>query len=183
VIPLKQPAPSPNKLASVPWLPWAIAACLAMVAMVQVVQNGSLEHQLARNTKALQAKVDTLSAQVAELQKTDFLSQFRIALLNTAVENSKASAVSVWDNERQKGVMMVENLPVLPADKDYQLWIIHSKYPTPVNGGVFTVDQNGRVRFYFKPDMPMPGVDKFAVTVEKKGGVPKSEGKIVLVGG
>jgi anti-sigma-K factor RskA len=52
----------------------------------------------------------------------------------------------------------------------------------PVNAGVFSVDEKGTVRFTFKPDMPMTSVDKYAVTVERKGGVPKAEGKVALLG-
>jgi anti-sigma-K factor RskA len=32
---------------------------------------------------------------------------------------------------------VVENIGLLPADKDYQLWVIDPKYPTPVSAGVF----------------------------------------------
>ena len=43
----------------------------------------------------------------------------------------------------QRGVFVVQNLKPLPADKDYQLWVIDPKYPTPVSAGVFQVDADG----------------------------------------
>lgn len=161
------------------WLPWAMAAGFAFLAVIQFLQAQSLREQ----TRSLNSAVAGLSTQVADLQKKDTLSQMRITMLNSLLDNSpKAVAVSVWDNEKQSGVLVVQNLAPAPAGKDYQLWVINDKYPAPVNAGVFSVDDKGTVRFTFKPDMPMTSVDKYAVTVERKGGVPKAEGKVALLG-
>ncbi len=161
------------------WLPWAMAAGFAFLAVVQFLQAQSLRQQ----TRSLNSAVAGLSTQVADLQKKDTLSQMRITMLNSLLDNSpKAVAVSVWDNEKQSGVLVVQNLAPAPTGKDYQLWVINDKYPAPVNAGVFSVDDKGTVRFTFKPDMPMTSVDKYAVTVERKGGVPKAEGKVALLG-
>jgi anti-sigma-K factor RskA len=161
------------------WLPWALAAGFAFLAVVQFLQAQSLRQQ----TRSLNSAVAGLSTQVADLQKKDTLSQMRITMLNSLLDNSpKAVAVSVWDNEKQSGVLVVQNLAPAPTGKDYQLWVINDKYPAPVNAGVFSVDEKGTVHFTFKPDMPMTSVDKYAVTVERKGGVPKAEGKVALLG-
>jgi anti-sigma-K factor RskA len=161
------------------WLPWAMAAGFAFLAVIQFLQAQSLRQQ----TRSLNSAVAGLSTQVAGLQKKDTLSQIRITMLNSLLEDSpKAVAVSVWDNEKQSGVLVVQNLAPAPTGKDYQLWVINDKYPAPVNAGVFSVDDKGTVRFTFKPDMPMTSVDKYAVTVERKGGVPKAEGKMALLG-
>jgi anti-sigma-K factor RskA len=168
-----------NQLRSA-WLPWAVAAGFAALAAVQYVQAQALREQ----TRSLNAAVTGLSTQIAALEKKDDFSQMRIAMLSSLLDNSpKAVAVSLWDNDKQSGVLVVQNLAPAPTDKDYQLWVINDKYPAPVNAGVFSVDDKGNVRFTFKPDMPMTSVDKFAVTVERKGGVPKAEGKVALVGG
>lgn len=161
------------------WLPWTMAAGFAFLAVVQFMQAQSLRQQ----TRSLNSAVAGLSTQVADLKKKDTLSQMRITLLNSLLDNSpKAVAVSVWDNEKQSGVLLVQNLAPAPTDKDYQLWVINDKYPAPISAGIFSLDDKGNVRFTFKPDMPMTSVDKFAVTMERKGGVPKPEGKMVLLG-
>lgn len=162
------------------WLPWAMAAGFALIAVGQYVQAQALREQ----TRSLSTAVTGLSTQIAALEKKDEFSQMRIAMLSSLLENSpKALAVSLWDNDKQSGVLVVKGLAPAPTDKDYQLWVINDKYPAPVSAGVFSVDTQGDVRFTFKPDMPMKSVDKFAVTVERKGGVPKAEGKVALVGG
>jgi len=42
----------------------------------------------------------------------------------------------------------------------------------PVSAGVFQVDDKGNVRVQFKAGKPIVTADKFAVTVEPKGGLP-----------
>jgi anti-sigma-K factor RskA len=162
------------------WLPWVTAGGFALLAAVQYVQAQALREQ----TRSLTTAVTGLSTQIAALEKKNDFSQMRIAMLSSLLDNSpKALAVSLWDNDKQSGVLVVKGLAPAPTDKDYQLWVINDKYPAPVNAGVFSVDEQGDVRFTFKPDVPMTSVDKFAVTVERKGGVPKAEGKVALVGG
>ena len=97
--------------------------------------------------------------------------------------NSPAAlAVAVWDPTREEGVLAVSRLPALAAAKDYQLWVIDPQYPSPVSGGVFSVDPvSGEAHVVFRADRPVKSIAKFAVSLERKGGVPKPEGPIVLL--
>ena len=97
--------------------------------------------------------------------------------------NSPAAlAVAVWDPTREEGVLAVSRLPALASEKDYQLWVIDNQYPSPVSGGVFVVDPaTGEARIVFRADKPVHSIAKFAVSLERKGGVPKPEGPIVLL--
>ena len=95
----------------------------------------------------------------------------------------KAIAVSVWDNDRQNGVFIVRNLKPLPSDKDYQLWIIDPKYPSPVDAGVFQVDAKGNVRQDFRAKMPIQTANQFAVTIEQKGGAAVPNTKAMVLAG
>ena len=83
-------------------------------------------------------------------------------------------------------MLRVEKLPALASDKDYQLWVIDPAYPLPVDSGVFTVDPaTGNARISFRPDKRINNAAKFAVSLERKGGVPKAEGPkgpIMLIG-
>ena len=84
----------------------------------------------------------------------------------------QAVAVSVWDNQRQAGVVVVHHLKPPPKDKDYQLWIIDPRYPTPVDAGVMKVDAQGDGRVDFRAHQPIQNASQFAVTEEIKGGSP-----------
>jgi anti-sigma-K factor RskA len=96
----------------------------------------------------------------------------RIALLASQLHTDpQAVAVSIWDNERQSGVVVVHHLKPPPKNKDYQLWIIDPGYPTPVDAGLLQVDPSGNGRVEFKARRPIQSANQFAVTEEAKGGV------------
>ena len=177
------------------WLPWALAACLAIVCAISLSQqktlsqkNGEQAKQLAELNQiadSLHNETQDLKQAVAALQETNRLATLRIAMLNSMLADSpKAVAVSLWDNQQQRGVFVVQNLKPLPVDRDYQLWVLDPKYPTPVSAGVFQVDAQGNMRLQFKADKLIESADKFAVTQEPKGGLPTPTLKnLVLMGG
>ena len=119
-----------------------------------------------------------------DLQTQGDLANFKITTLASLLKNSpQAIAVAVWNPEKQEGVLKVEKLPALAADKTYQLWVVDPQYPNPVDGGVFSVDpQTGEQRVKFTGKQRISAINAFAVTLERKGGVPKAEGPFVLLG-
>lgn len=176
-------------------LPWALAACLAIVGAILISQQKSLRQSLNVQAKqlldldqmadSLSNRTDHLKQAVATLQEPHQFTGLRIVLLNSVLEDSpQAMAVSLWDEQAQRGVFLVQNLKPLPADKDYQLWVIDPKYPTPVSAGVFQVDAQGNMRLQFKTEKPIETAGKFAVTQEPKGGLTVPTLKnLVLIGG
>ncbi len=202
----RSPAPAPRPLTF--WLPLAAAAAgaVATVWFAQLLfvtrgENALLREELALADATLRSSRQELeaerliagrqlqdaSAMIArvegELRTQGDLARFKIATLASLLGNTpQALAVAVWDPNAQEGILSVENLPALAADKDYQLWVIDPQYPIPVDGGVFSVDpQTGVARYQFKADKPVKTVAKFAVSLERKGGVPKAEGPMVLI--
>lgn len=133
-------------------------------------QLGEAKQQVARLTDELKVQGD--------------LANLKITALASLLKNSpQALAVAVWDPRKQEGVLNVQNLPPLAANQDYQLWVVDPQYPNPVDGGVFTVEPtSGKARLQFKTKQPVGVVNAFAVTRERKGGVPKAEGPFVLLG-
>jgi len=119
----------------------------------------------------------------AQLKTEGDLAHYKIATLASMLGNSPAAvAVAVWDPAREQGVLKVSKLPALAAEKDYQLWMIDAQYPSPVSAGVFVVDPGtGEAHFVFRADRPVSAKARFAVSLERKGGVPKPEGPIVLL--
>ncbi len=134
------------------------------------------------------ALITTLESRLAETKQRLFaqgtLADYKIATLASLLGNSpQAVAVAIWNPASQEGVLTVQKLPALAADKDYQLWVIDPQYSIPVDGGVFKVDPTtGEGRLIFHPNRPVQTVAKFAVSLERKGGVPKAEGPMVLIG-
>ncbi|MBX3749219.1 MAG: anti-sigma factor [Opitutaceae bacterium] len=204
--PGRAPKPAPRPLTF--WLPLAAAAAgvVTTVWFAQLLFVSRSENELLRQEIALadamlrsarqQLEAERLvtgrelqdaAARVAriegEMRAQGDLARFKIATLASLLGNSpQALAVAVWDPNAQEGILSVEKLPALAPDKDYQLWVIDPQYPIPVDGGVFSVDpQTGVARYQFKADKPVKTAAKFAVSLERKGGVPKAEGPMVLI--
>jgi anti-sigma-K factor RskA len=204
--PAEVPAkPTHAKIFTFPaWLPWLAAACIAGAALWSQRQYAhereanlalSAEQRLARlaleetreQLAEAKRKLSDSGRQLAELSATlkeeGDLAHFKIATLASMLGNSpEALAVAVWDPSRQQGVLTVSKLPALASGKDYQLWLVDKQYPNPVNAGVFVVDPvSGEAHIVFKAEKHVDSIAKFAVSLERKGGVPKAEGPIVLL--
>jgi anti-sigma-K factor RskA len=162
------------------WLPWAVAASVVVLCFVFLAQNGQLRNTLGQQAKqiedlnqlaqSLQAATNTLNQTVLALQETNRLENLRIAMLNSLVPDApKAVAVSLWDSQKQDGVFVAQNLKALPADRDYELWVIDGN--KPVASGVFHIGESGAIRVDFKPSQLINVASVFAVTEEVKGGV------------
>ncbi len=85
-----------------------------------------------------------------------------------------------WSTRAGRGVVVAGNLSVLPAGKQYELWAFSGGKPVPA--GVFDADSAGRVLFESKDLSRIGTPEKFAVTVEPRGGVDAPTGPIVLLG-
>lgn len=112
------------------------------------------------------------------------VANLKITTLASMLNNSpQALAVAVWNPTNQQGVLKVEKLPALAADRDYQLWIVDPQYQDPVDAGTFIVDpKTGEARMQFKTKQPIRAIAAYAITQERKGGVAKSAGPFLLLG-
>ncbi len=147
------------------WLPWALAACLALSSAYLVAERSGFRKRISR------------------LEQRDVFSQVQIASLSSKLENApNANAVVVWDEKKQRGVLKVTQLPRNEENRDYQLWLVDPRYKDPVDGGVFHVSNDGTMSVPFKPASPVREAQAFAISLERKGGVTKAEGPIVLLG-
>ncbi|MGI8435528.1 MAG: anti-sigma factor [Chthoniobacterales bacterium] len=147
------------------WLPWALAACLAIACVVLAADRAKIKNQVAR------------------LEQRNAFAQLRLATLASQLASApNASAALVWDGSKQEGVLKVTNVPANEENRDYQLWIVDPDYKNPVDAGVFHLAQNGAKEIPFKPKEHIKSASGFAVSLERKGGVEKAEGPMVLLG-
>jgi anti-sigma-K factor RskA len=154
-----------RKVVRFPFVPWAVAACLAIGCLILAAMWTSSRNE------------------IAKLEQQDLLSRIRIAALQSQVDAyAKTSAIVVWNPDQQNGVLQFERLPALPANQDYQMWVIDPKQPHPVSAGLVpkSIDQERRVTF--SPTKPVGASPKFAVSIEPAGGSSVPRGQIVLVG-
>lgn len=197
-------APAPAPVVSFPpirWLPLAAAAALAITALWLGSQNFRLRQE--NNSLRTERELAEIAYQTAqgELKERSLIAETMIndlgrqlgaqrdlahlkvtALAALAGNTPEARAIAVWDPGLATGLLTVEKLPVIADNQDYQIWVVDPAYPNPVDGGVFKPGADGRAVLTFKGNQPISTVAAFAISLEKKGGVPKAEGPIVLLG-
>lgn len=183
------------------FIPWAAAAILTLTTAWLATQNLSLraandtlrtqqrlaevayataQNQLSERSFLAETLINDLGSR---LQRSEDLARLKVsALASLAGNTAEAQAIAVWDPDQQAGLLTFDKLPAIADSQDYQIWVIDPAYQNPVNGGVFHVAADGRVALAFKPDQPVTKATAFAISLEKKGGVPKAEGPIVLLG-
>ena len=92
----------------------------------------------------------------------------------------QAAARAFWS--RARGLVFTgSQLPPLPADKIYQLWVLTAQ-PAPISAGLLMPDQNGFVTTSFDTPSTIPEPVAVAVTLERTGGVPSPTGAMYLRG-
>lgn len=148
---------------SVNWLPWALAASLALACLFIAADNFKQREK------------------IANIPPPSTVDSLYVAVLGSLIENSPdATAVAVWDANRQEGVLTASNLPAISEEEDYQLWIIVPENPAPISAGVFNVADDGTARYAFRPESGSPTEGVFAISREPRGGSPQPQGPVVL---
>lgn len=182
-------------------LPWAAAAVFALAAAwygrqaaVLRDQNEALRtdrelaevaykmarSQLAERTLVAEKMINNLGE---KLRHSEDLARLKISALASLAGNTKeAQVIAVWDPDQQAGLLSLDRLPPVADTQDYQLWIVDPNHKDPVSAGVFHGPADGRMALPFWPDHPVAKATAFAISVERKGGVAKAEGPIVMMG-
>jgi anti-sigma-K factor RskA len=159
-------------------LAWAAAVMLAGGCLWMATERSGLLGHIAR----LEARASDLDRQVQASKNATLLANMEIGTLQATLEEYRQGvAVVIWDESKQEGVLKLEKMPPLSAEKDYQLWVVDPSHANPVNAGVVRVSDTGFARVQFKPDALIQKAEKFALSVEKHGGVAVHEGPIVLL--
>jgi anti-sigma-K factor RskA len=191
-----------------PIIAWAAAAAIAVgaaslwtrnqvlgkrineLAMKEAEAQGQVK--IARDAEAeLKKRLVTTQTQVSDLttqlrQTNEQFQKVQVAALRTSpnANNRYASSVAAvaWSQEKQEGVLKIEDMPAVQPNKDYQLWVICKQCKHPVNAGVVKVDADGTTTITFKPVHHIAEPLRFALSVEAQGGVPEksSDGPIIF---
>lgn len=77
----------------------------------------------------------------------------------------------VWNEQRQEGYMVFENMPVNdPTLEQYQLWLVSADHEHPIDGGVFDIASTGKVVVPIDAKIRATNVAALGITVEKPDG-------------
>jgi anti-sigma-K factor RskA len=165
------------------WWKWVLVPASAVLALFSAAlyrENHILTDELreARRTAAdsererlhVMGLVNALSAKDTET----------IRLASTQ-DGIPVSGAVVRYNKRLGRVIYSAELPELPGEKVYQMWLVPTS-GAPISAGTFLAGGARRTEPW-EAEVPANSEAKaFAVTVEPAGGVPKPTGKIILLG-
>jgi len=139
---------------------WGLASLSLVVVLL--VSNIFLWRQFTRLEVAPQPD----SLQVVNLTGTD------------AAPDATGMIVISLDGDH--GTLVVDRLPQLDPQLQYQLWLIEEGNRT--DGGVFSVGHGGYASLWVDSPIPLADYDAFGITVEPAGGSPGPTGDKVLGG-
>ena len=105
---------------------------------------------------------------------------WRTVTLSGTAAVPAASGLIVISLDGHHGTLVVDRLPLLAKDQQYQLWLIEDGRRD--NGGVFSVGDEGYGSLWIDSAAPLSDYTGFGITIEPAGGSPGPTGPKVLGG-
>ena len=161
-------------------VPWLVAGALAVALVGAWLQNSDLKRQIAglQNESGQQlAELQRAREVVSTLTASDAMRVTLVAAKTPPQPQGKA----IYVRDRSSLIFLASNLPGLPAQKAYELWLIPTS-GAPIPAGVFKPDSHGSATM-INPPLPAGVQAKaFAITVEPESGSSTPTMPIVMVG-
>jgi anti-sigma-K factor RskA len=165
-----------------PGLRWVAAVALVLVAIGWLRQNLTLRQDLASERARFtdqESKLKQANEVVATLLDPDATRIELVAAGNKPQPRGKA----IYQRRNRNLIFFASNLPPLPTEKVYELWLFPANGGAPIPAGLFKPDAHGSATVV-NPPLP-EGVEakNFVVTLEPEGGSHESpRGTPVIVG-
>lgn len=167
-----------------PWwalLPALSAGLLAVLAGLLLTQNSSLKQQvevLKNRSLRQQEELQRTREIVSTLTATDAMTVTLVAAKTPPQPQGKV----MYLKDRASLIFLASNLPPVPSQKAYELWLIPMQ-GAPMPAGVFKPDARGSAMVLNPPLTPGTEAKAFAITVEPEAGSTTPTMPIVMVGG
>ena len=161
-------------------LPWLAAAAFLLLAGFFWQQSDRLSQRVAElqgESSQQQAQLERAREVVSTLTSTDAM---RVTLV-AAQAPPQPQGKAIYVKDRSSLVFLASNMPPLPPQKIYELWLIPTS-GSPIPAGVFKPDARGSATV-IEPPLPS-GVEAkaFAITVEPEQGSSTPTMPIVMMG-
>lgn len=153
--------------------PWRYVAAAAIILLAVSVwynrKTNEGKEALAAEKIRVEKERDSTANIIQRIiqEREDMLKKETIVVNMQGTKNAPQSSANIfWDSTSANVYLVVNNMPKLPTDKQYQLWAIIDGVPKDL--GVFDVKEKNMI-------IKMQGVQKasaFAITIEKQGGAP-----------
>ena len=121
-----------------------------------------------------------LWGQIQDLRASQQQTQLRVISLKGTEFVPGATGVIVVSTDGMHGTLVVDKLPVLGGEQQYQLWLIQDGERT--SGGLFSIQNDGYGSVWVEAPRPLIAYTSFGVTIEPAGGSSRPTGDKVLGG-
>jgi anti-sigma-K factor RskA len=161
--------------------PWFAAAAAAVMVVLLLQQNSELKSRVAA-TSALFMDQKLQLQRAQEVVETLTASETQQVTLVAAKTTPQPQGKTFYLRSKGSLIFLANNLPQLPPEKIYELWLI-PKAGAPIAAGLFKPDGRGSASVV-NPPLPH-GVEAktFAVTLEPDSGSHQApRGTFVIVG-
>jgi len=118
--------------------------------------------------------------QVNQLQSNPGATALRVVNLDGTEFSPGATGMIVMSRNGEYGTLVVDHLPALSPEEQFQLWLIQDGKRT--SGGVFSVSPEGYASLVISSPHPLDNYGSFGITIEPAGGSPGPTGEKVLGG-
>jgi hypothetical protein len=161
----------------------AIALAASLVLLIKTVSDrNELRETFATADREKTARIDSLrrayAARDSLVGSLTGPSVRVIGLTSGAAKNPRA--LMFWDKARDRWTFVAHDLPTLPRDRTYQLWLVTATQK--ISAGTFAVSANGAAFVEATYPLDQNALQAVAVTEEPSGGVPQPTGTPVIVG-
>jgi len=157
---------------------------LALQKSLDSLRNGTIADDQARlqeRATRLEAEVSQYKAALDREERAKAANGRIAAVLATpgvrllplkGVESAAHSTVYSLLTDKGGVLLVAAGLPVPSGNRQYQLWFLRKEDPKTVDGGLFSVEADGRVVFEVDNPALTEGMTGLAVTEEPQGGSP-----------
>jgi anti-sigma-K factor RskA len=162
------------------WLGWAATAALLVFAFSLWRQN-MLLHDLLATADFRDAESSRELAELRSIAAPIIDPAAQRVTLVAAKSPPQPQGKAYYLKNRHSLVFLANNMPPLPSQKAYELWLIPTS-GSPIPAGLFKPDASGNATVV---DPPLPaGVEAkaFAITVENEAGSPAPTSPILMSG-
>lgn len=162
------------------WLGWAATVAVIVFASSLWKENLGLRQSLASVSMRVEATTKDLADMrriVAPIMAPEAQRITLVAVKTPVQPQGKA----FYLRDRSSLVFVASNMPALPPQKAYELWLIPAQ-GTPIPAGVFKPDAHGSATVV-NPPLPAGAEAKaFAITVENEGGASAPTSPVLMMG-
>jgi anti-sigma-K factor RskA len=167
-----------------PALQWVAALTLVAVGIGLLRQNSALRQDIAslRNQFSEQGnQLEQVNQTMVTLLDPEAMKIELVAVGKKPEPRGKA----IYERRNRNLIFFASNLPPLPADKIYELWLFPASGGAPIAAGLFKPDARGSATVVNPPLPEGVAAKNFAVTLEPESGshaAPRGTPVIVGVG-